>query len=318
MKKHILALTIALALAHEASAQIEVTSGGNVGIGTTTPGTKLEVNGAAAFNGWIGGTGAAGSALSIFGSKNDVWGKDLTIKDGNLGVGTNSPGGKLDVRADGTVLYAYLKSYSGTAWQAPRIATYRYRGSQASPAAVSAGDELFSLEVSGRNPNGADVYAGGLGFYATGAVSGNNVPTYLTFSTNSTNSAAERMRIDSAGNVGIGTSTPGYKLEVAGSVRATSFISNSTTYADFVFEPEYRLAPLSEVEAHIKAKGHLPDIPSAAEAQAQGIDLAALQVKLLQKVEELTLHAIAHDRALSALKAENTALRRELTELRNR
>jgi hypothetical protein len=111
------------------------------------------------------------------------------------------------------------------------------------------------------------------------------------------------------GNVGIGTTTPGYKLEVVGSVRATSFLSNATTYADFVFEPEYRLAPLSEVEAHIQAKGHLPDIPSAAEAREQGIDLAAMQVKLLQKIEELTLHVIALEKRTHSLERENSALK---------
>ena len=62
------------------------------------------------------------------------------------------------------------------------------------------------------------------------------------------------MRIDSSGNVGIGTTSPGYKLEVSGSVRATSFVANSYTYADFVFKPGYKLASLSEVDS--------PDAPS--------------------------------------------------------
>jgi hypothetical protein len=107
-----------------------------------------------------------------------------------------------------------------------------------------------------------------------------------------------------SGNVGIGTTTPGYKLEVAGSVRATSFISNTATYADFVFKPGYKLASLTEVETAIRRDGHLPGIPSEAEAREHGIDLAAMQVKLLQKVEELTLHVIRQEKEIQSLKAQ--------------
>lgn len=126
-------------------------------------------------------------------------------------------------------------------------------------------------------------------------------------------------------NVGIGTTSPSYKLEVAGTVRATSFISNSTTYADFVFKPDYKLPTLSEVESAIKANGHLPGIPSEAEAKVRGIDLAAMQVKLLQKVEELTLYLVAHEKTLQAqkqelqeLRTQNEALQRKLSQREKR
>jgi hypothetical protein len=124
--------------------------------------------------------------------------------------------------------------------------------------------------------------------------------------------------ITAAANVGIGTTTPSYKLEVTGSVRATSFISNSTTYADFVFEPGYQLPALSEVEAHIRTHGHLPGVPSEAQVAKEGIDLAAMQVKLLQKVEELTLHAIEQAKRLDAQQSEIFALRTELSRANTR
>lgn len=114
-----------------------------------------------------------------------------------------------------------------------------------------------------------------------------------------------------SGNVGIGTSSPGYKLHVTGTVKATQFISDTSTYADFVFKPDYKLIPLTELEAAIRETGHLPGIPSEAEARKHGIDMAAFQVKLLQKIEELTLHAIAQEKDIAAL-------RRELAELRQR
>jgi hypothetical protein len=113
------------------------------------------------------------------------------------------------------------------------------------------------------------------------------------------------------GNVGIGTLTPGVKLDVNGTVRAVSYIAtitSGTKYADFVFKPGYKLASLSTIEASIKKEGHLPGIPGEEEARAHGIDLASMQVKLLQKVEELTLHVIEQQKELDALKADNAAM----------
>lgn len=49
---------------------------------------------------------------------------------------------------------------------------------------------------------------------------------------------------------------------------------------------------LSKVEAHIKSFGHLPGIPSAKEVKSEGLDLGVMNAKLLQKIEELTLHVI--------------------------
>ena len=73
--------------------------------------------------------------------------------------------------------------------------------------------------------------------------------------------------------------------------------------ADHVFAPGYRLAPLAEVADHIAAAGHLPGVAPAAAMQAQGVDLAALSMTLLAKVEELTLHLIALETRLARLEA---------------
>lgn len=76
------------------------------------------------------------------------------------------------------------------------------------------------------------------------------------------------------------------------------------TPADYVFEPDYKLAPLSEVEAFTKANRHLPEVPSAKEMTENGVDMAAMNMVLLKKVEELTLHAIALQKDLEAQKAQ--------------
>jgi hypothetical protein len=98
-------------------------------------------------------------------------------------------------------------------------------------------------------------------------------------------------------------------LDSSGNLHANSFIASSGQhYADFVFKPGYKLEPLSAVETEIQKDGHLPGIPSEAEAKAHGIDLASMQVKLLQKIEELTLHQIDQEKRIEQLEKENAEL----------
>lgn len=101
-----------------------------------------------------------------------------------------------------------------------------------------------------------------------------------------------------------------YKLDVAGKVRANEIVVN-TTGADYVFEKDYKLKTLKEVEDFINEKGHLPGIPSAEEMQANGMAVGELNTKLLEKVEELMLHVIE-------LKKENENLKESKLEILNR
>lgn len=100
-----------------------------------------------------------------------------------------------------------------------------------------------------------------------------------------------------AGSVGIGTYNPReYKLAVNGKIRAQEIKVEASPWPDYVFTKSYQLPTLQETERHIKEKGHLPGIPSAAEVKANGIDLGEMNAKLLQKTEELTLHLIEENK----------------------
>lgn len=107
----------------------------------------------------------------------------------------------------------------------------------------------------------------------------------------------------SLGNVGIGTTdTQGYKLAVAGNMIAESVkVKLQGTWPDFVFDKSYKLPSLQETENHIKGKGHLPGIPSAAEVEKNGIELGDINKKLLQKIEELTLYLIEKDKKIKSM-----------------
>jgi hypothetical protein len=110
------------------------------------------------------------------------------------------------------------------------------------------------------------------------------------------------------GNVGVGTLSPTHKLSVNGAIRAKEVIVD-TNWADYVFDDSYKLMPLAQVAAHIKAEKHLPGVPTASEIAAQGVSLGEMQAILLSKIEELTLHQIEQERRLETLSTENAELR---------
>jgi hypothetical protein len=101
------------------------------------------------------------------------------------------------------------------------------------------------------------------------------------------------------GMVGIGTSNPdpAYRLSVNGSIRAKE-IKVNTGWSDFVFFDSYKLRPLSEVETFIQENKHLPDVPSAAVVEKEGVNLGEMDAILLRKIEELTLYVIEQDKII--------------------
>ena len=94
------------------------------------------------------------------------------------------------------------------------------------------------------------------------------------------------------GNVGIGTENPTSKLTVAGNINSREVKVTVDAGADFVFENDYNLPSLDAVDHYIKENKHLPEIASADEMKKDGINLSEMNIKLLQKIEELTLYTI--------------------------
>ncbi|GAA4314503.1 hypothetical protein [Compostibacter hankyongensis] len=119
------------------------------------------------------------------------------------------------------------------------------------------------------------------------------------------------MTITSAGNVGIGTITPNAKLAVNGAVSAKKITVTQNGWPDYVFGPEYSLPSLDSLDAYVRERRHLPDLPSADEISQKGNDLGQTDVLLLKKIEELTLYVIQQNRRIDSLEKklseQNTA-----------
>ena len=110
------------------------------------------------------------------------------------------------------------------------------------------------------------------------------------------------MVIKSTGKVGIGTLNPDYQLTVKGKIHAEEVkVDLSVPGPDYVFANDYELPSLRELQQYINKNKHLPNIPSAREMEANGVELGVMNMKLLEKVEELTLYTIAQEHKLEEM-----------------
>jgi hypothetical protein len=105
---------------------------------------------------------------------------------------------------------------------------------------------------------------------------------------------AYRLAIDNIGNVGIGTEFPDAKLAVKGKIHTQELKVdlNGAVAPDYVFDKDYELLSLKEVKSYIDANHHLPEVPSAKEFEASGVNVGEMNLLLLKKIEELTLYVI--------------------------
>ena len=124
-----------------------------------------------------------------------------------------------------------------------------------------------------------------------------------------------------ANTIAVGTtSVPGdYLFAIDGkAIMEELKIEDSGSWPDYVFESDYQLRTLEEVEASINANGHLPGIPSAEEVEEEGgIMIGNMQRLTIEKVEELTLYAIDADKKIKTLNKENAELKKGNAELKN-
>lgn len=105
-------------------------------------------------------------------------------------------------------------------------------------------------------------------------------------------------------------------VNVNGTVKAKEVNVTASGWADYVFQDEYDLMPLSELKKYVIKNRHLPNIPTETEVLENGVNLSEINVKLLGKVEELTLYTIQQENLINSLLERMEALEKEVRSLK--
>ncbi len=259
---------------------------------------------------------------------------------GNVGVGTTSPNSNLHIKNSRASLfientnatdwtYIRMKGSASNFWDIGQYGNndyleFRPRGSSANRivfkqngnVGIGTSTPTSKLQIlQASNTYWAAIISnvGGVGKGLKIKNASGGITPSLLIEDNNGNS---RFLVQSDGNIGIGTSTPDSKLTVAGNIHSREVKVTINAGADFVFEKDYNLPSLEFIEGYVAKNKHLPGIASEKEMQGNGLLLAEMNIKLLQKIEELTLYTIAQGKEIK--KINKQAKKMDLLEKENK
>lgn len=279
--------------------------------------------------------GNSDGGLSLFGNSGDATGSSITLKSNSSFYGdggiqftagqspstnddaftyniynSGSPVDLLNIRYDGTLIPNGDLKFSHQNSVFPSYARRLIFGNSDGGLSLfgNAGDASGACIT--LRSNSSYYGDGGIEFTAGQTPATNDVA--FTYTIHNSGSKQALMNVMYNGKVVIGGSImanmPGtYKLYVEDGILTEKIkvaLSSTTQWSDFVFNDNYNLKPLAEVENYVKENKHLPEIPSADEVVKNGIDLGNMDSKLLQKIEELTLYVIQQQKEIETLKTK--------------
>ncbi|MEL6559102.1 MAG: hypothetical protein AAFQ94_13015 [Bacteroidota bacterium] len=303
---------------------------GNVGIGTTTPEHKLHVHStsqgafllmsglapgvvfsptesnslylpgfglatssgqflSSASAGDLSIRGGAGKSI-LFGSlpggnSNGVESMRITAT-GNVGIGTTSPLSKFHVNG---VIRSELDYQNKSVKLGSAKGRIKLRNN-------AAGDPSFKTALAASTPSEAELFINYNGAFANG-----------------TRVMGEGLIVDDQVAIGGADFRAGYNLSVRGKILTDEVkVRTYSNWPDYVFQDNYQMSTLPDLEEYILSEGHLPGIPSAEKVAQDGYEMSQLNAKLLEKIEEITLHLIELNKQVEELADENKQLKANL------
>ena len=255
--------------------KMRIKGNGNVGIGVTNPGSKLEIVQASSSN--AVSVNQTGSGFSVLAQNNNTTATVFALNAGTgpslitlgkVGINNTDPAFNLDIEGR-----MRLRNESAT---------------------VTAGFWLDGTTDATRsfvgtfNNNTMGLYGAGSGWSFLMDIN------------------------DGAIMIGTTQKATGYKVNVGGKIIAEELrVSLRSNWPDYVFEKNYNLPSFETLEKYIKTNKHLPNMPPAAEVEKNGIAVGEMQTKLMEKVEELTLYMLQLKKENDALKLSIDALKKD-------
>jgi hypothetical protein len=245
----------------------------------------------------------------------------MSLVGGNVGIGTTSPTTSLEVAGNGTGIFRNA-NFSVNGYINGAVNIFRNNPDGATVNTVlnlanyynSSSSTASQLAIDFRSGDGGGAYGGNA---PAGRIKVQTAWTspFMDFDLAGTTA----MRIVD-GNVGIGTTTPGsFKLAVNGKIWSQEVnVAMTNPGPDYVFEKNYNLLPLPQLETYINQNKHLPEVPSAKEMEENGLNLKEMNLILLKKVEELTLHLIEMKKFNDRQVEINEKLLKELDIIQNK
>lgn len=258
-------------------------SSGNVGIGTASPTSRLEVNG------------------------------NIKMSNGEFHFGnsffTYDQGGSMVFKADSPAATPYMVFRNSDNTEGVRM-LYRNSMLNIQGSALRVDNKgLDFLHSEYGDGFGAKIYGSDEGNGTTSlrfAVRANtaNWSDAMVIKTN-TGKVLIGMGQEQPPTQVLGTNISNYKLFVKGGILTEEMrVSSGSSWADYVFNDDYQLRPLEEVERFIKTNKHLPNVPSAKEIKETGIELGEMTKIQQEKIEELTLYLIRQNNEIKELKEQ--------------
>ncbi len=242
---------------------------------------------------WVSASNTPGAPLSypnVLGNKISFWRGDATH---DFGIGINT--GVMQLYTAGTDKIAF--GWGNTNAFNETLSIFTGSGLLSYPNVL--GNKISFWRAGPNNDYGIGINTGVMQIYTAGT-------DKIAFGWGNVNAFNEKITfLTGTGQVGLGTTNIGaYQLAVNGNIRSKEVVVE-TGWADYVFDHNYPLKTLEELEQFIKRNNHLPNIPSAKEVEENGLHLGDVQKRMMEKIEELTLYVIDLKKEVETLKKKN-------------